>query len=268
MCRRLVVSLVSLAVLTSACTVDGGSVNQWDVNVFPLDVEWELGEQMAAQLAPTLTVVDDEAVQSYVQDLGDELVVHTELADRPWVFTVIDDPTVNAFAIPGGRVYVHTGLIEAVETEEQLLGVLAHEISHGEARHATERLTTEYGISLVAAALLGDDAGLVEQLAADVLRTGAAAQFSRDDEREADRLGLVTLGETGTDPEAMASFFRVLLAEQTRRPNAVEQFFATHPLTEDRVDDVLDRAPAIEQLGERQADPARLRAVQELLQVR
>lgn len=261
MLRRLLV-VIALVAVTASCTVDGDSVNQWDINVIPVDAEWRLGDQMAAQLAPTLTVVADDEVQAYVQELGDELVAHTELADRPWVFTVIDDPTVNAFAIPGGRVYVHRGLLEAIETEEQLLGVLAHEISHGEARHATERLTTDYGISLVAAVLLGDDAGLLEQLATQVLATGAAARFSRDDEREADRLGLVTLGEAGTDPEAMASFFRVLLAEQGRRPNSVEQFFATHPLTEDRVDDVLGRVDDIERVGQRPTDPSRLQAVQ------
>ncbi|MDH3706018.1 MAG: M48 family metallopeptidase [Acidimicrobiia bacterium] len=262
MIHRYVVALSSLALLASACTVDGDSVNQWDVNVFPLDVEWQLGEQMAAQLAPSLTVVDDEAVQAYVQDRGDELVAHTELAERPWVFTVIDDPTVNAFALPGGRIYVHSGLLQAIETEEQLLGVLAHEISHVEARHSTERLTTEYGISLVGAALLGDDAGLLEQLATQVLTAGATAKFSRDDEREADRLGLVTLGEAGEAPESMASFFRVLLAEQQRRPSSVEQFFATHPLTEDRVDDVLERSAGVERVGERRAEPGLLEAVQ------
>ncbi|MGI9600430.1 MAG: M48 family metallopeptidase [Acidimicrobiales bacterium] len=266
---RSTLSLLALmALVASACTVDGDSVNQWDLNVFPLAVEWQLGDQVAAELAPTVQPVDDDEVQRYVQELGDELVAHTELADRRWIFTVIDDPTVNAFAIPGGRIYVHSGLIRAVSTEQELLGVLAHEISHGEARHATEQLTKTYGVATAVALVLGEEPGLVERLAADLVSAGVSAKFSRDDEREADRLGLVTLGEAGHPPESMADFFAVLLAEQSRRPSSVEQFFATHPLTEDRVADVHRLAPDIEVSSARSIDPERLVAVQARLGLR
>lgn len=258
---RTIAVLLAVALAGAGCTVDSESVNQWDVNLFPLEAEWRLGDQLAAELAPTIEVVDDPVIADYVQALGDELVAHTELAEREWNFTVIEEDSVNAFAIPGGRIYVHTGLLEAVETEEQLLGVLAHEVSHGEARHGTERLTTTYGVALVAALVLGDDTGLIERIAAEIAAAGVFATFSRSDEREADRLGLVTLGEAGHDPEAMASFFGLLLAERTRRPTAVEQFFNSHPLTEDRIDDVVDRADEIEVAAGREIDPQDLAAV-------
>ncbi len=257
--------MVAVVLSATACTVEQQSVNRFDFNLFPEAVEWQLGDQLAAELADSVVVVDDEAVQTYIQGLGEELVAHTDLADRPWVFTVIEDPSVNAFAIPGGRVYVHSGLLEAVVSEHELMGVLAHEVAHGEARHATEQLSETYGLVLAGSLVLGQDPGLVEQIAAEIVAAGVTAKFSRDDEREADRLGLVTLAEAGVPPASMAEFFELLLARQDRRPSSVEQFFGTHPLTADRVADVRTRSADITVGERRPEDPAMLARIQQRL---
>ena len=116
--------------------------------------------------------------------------------------------------------------------------MIAHEVAHGVARHGTERLTTAYGLNLGAGLLLGQDPGAAEQIAAQLVGGGAIAKFSRDDEREADRLGVRYMARAGYNPEGMATMFRKLVADRQRRPGAVEQFFSTHPLTEERIADV------------------------------
>src|SRR5690606_1570900 len=115
----------------------------------------------------------------------------------PWRFHVVQDDAINAFNIPGGVVYVNTGLIARAGSASELAVVLAHEISHGIARHGTERLTTQYGISIVAGLVLGQDPGLVEQIAAQIVATGAIARYSRGAEREADDLGVRYMAGAG-----------------------------------------------------------------------
>src|SRR6185503_13387117 len=101
-----------------------------------------------------------------------------------WEFHIVSDPEINAFNVPGGHVYVNTGLIMAADNTAELAGVMAHEISHGVARHGTERITKAYGLNLGLGQLLGQNPSLVKQLAAQIAAGGAVAKFSRDDERE------------------------------------------------------------------------------------
>ena len=225
--------------LVGACG-DGSGSGARDINLFSVDAEWELGEELRAEVARQAVVVDDPVVDGLVDEIGMDMVAQTELADRGWTFTVVQDPTVNAFAVPGGHVFVHTGLLQAVANEAELAGVLAHEVAHIEARHSTEMLTRAYGIDFVLS-LLGDEQGRLEQIAEDLATDGAVAKFSRDAEREADTLGVAHLAAAGYPPEGIAGFFEVLLEQRERQPTALDQFFATHPLTEER----LERARAL-----------------------
>ncbi|MDX1546960.1 MAG: M48 family metallopeptidase, partial [Rhodothermales bacterium] len=195
------------ALLFGRCTCSSDSVNRGDLNVVPLGQEWQMGEQLAAEIARTQPLVDDPVLQEYVARLGAQLVEQTEMADRPWQFHVVADPSLNAFAIPGGHVYVNTGLIVAAESPAELAGVMAHEVAHGVARHGTERMTKVYGLSVVGSLVLGEDPGLLEQIAAQIIGSGAVARFSRKDETEADALGLDYLYEAGYPPEAMGTMF-------------------------------------------------------------
>lgn len=239
--RALFVVVFAL-LLTPGCTCDADSVNRGDINLVPLDEEWAMGDQLAGRLAQRLTFVEDPAVQQYVEQMGQQIVAQTELSGREWTFRVVADPSLNAFVTPGGHVYVHAGLIAAADTPAQLASVMAHEVAHGIARHSTEQMTQAYGIDAVAGLFLDGESGALQQALTEFARSGAIAKFSRDDEREADELGQQYMAEVGYAPSAMPAMFEKLQAARAERPNAVEQFFSSHPLTEERVQAARQRA--------------------------
>jgi predicted Zn-dependent protease len=199
---------------------------------------------------------DDPELRAYVNSLGQLLARTSELPNLDWHFTILDSSIVNAFALPGGYVYVTRGLLALADNEAELAGVLAHEIGHVTARHSAER----YGQSVLGtAAALG--VGLLLGSEAAAQATSSAAQlavlgYSRDQEFEADTLGVRYLARTGHDPNAMATFLRRLLghsryeAELAGRPEAADAFdiTQTHPRTADRVQ------RAIQQAGGRNVD--------------
>lgn len=231
----------------TGCITTG--VNSGDFNLVSLDEEWQLGQQLERDIAQQVQLVNDATLTGYVSRIGQQIVAQTELRGQPWRFYVVDDPTINAFNVPGGIVYVHTGLIAAADNTAELAGVLAHEIAHGVSRHGTERLTKTYGLSLGAGLLLGQDPGLASQIATQIIGGGAIAKFSRDDEREADRLGVRYMARAGYNPEGMATMFETLLSDRQRRPSSVEQFFSTHPLSEERIVNVRREAQKVSTRG-------------------
>jgi predicted Zn-dependent protease len=208
------------------------------LNLVSVEEEWEMGRQLERDVAQQVDVLNDATLTNYVNRIGQRIVAQTGLSGRPWRFHVVNDDAINAFNVPGGLVYVNTGLIAAADNTAELAGVIAHEVAHGAARHGTERMTQAYGLNVAAAMLLGQEPGLGAQIATQIAGGGAIAKFSRDDEREADRLGVRYMARAGYNPEGMATMFQKLMADRQRRPGAVEQFFSTHPLTEDRVADV------------------------------
>lgn len=224
--RTLPVIAIVLLLTVSGCT-----------NLISLEDEWRMGRQIETELNQQLPIVHDRAIQQRIERIGQRIVAQTSMADLPWSFHVVADDAINAFNTPGGNVYVHTGLINAVSDESELAGVMAHEVAHGVARHATQQMSKAYGINVGASILLGGNPGMIEQLAAQVAAGGVMARFSRDDEREADRLGVRYLAAAGYDPYGLARFFEKLLEQERRRPGALAQFFSTHPLTEERVEE-------------------------------
>jgi predicted Zn-dependent protease len=192
---------------------------------------------------------EDAALQSYVESIGNLLVQTSELPEQGFTFTVLDTPMANAFALPGGYVYVTRGVLTLAENEAQLAGVLAHEIGHVTARHSAER----YGSSLLATiatvglGIIGG--GEVAQLSGSVAQL-ALSSFSRDQEYEADLLGIRYLTRAGYDPAAMAGFLENLQAEARLQaalrddPEAAERFslLQTHPRTRDRVERAMAEA--------------------------
>ena len=214
--RAACLSFLLALVLAPGCTCSG--VNRGDVNLVSLDDEWALGDQLAAEVDAQTAPLADAEVQRLVDTMGQALAAETELADRPWTFTVLDDPAVNAFAVPGGHVYVNAGTVAAAETPSELASVVAHEVAHGVARHGTERMVKAHGLALVAGLVLGEDPGVVRQIVAQLVGQSALARFSRTDEREADALGLEYLAAAGYDPAGMAAMFETLLALRQRAP--------------------------------------------------
>lgn len=212
----------------------GGS----DFNVVSLEEEWKLGAQLAADIERQMSINHDTQANAYVNEVGRRLVAQSgsELAKLPWNFHIVNDPAVNAFNIPGGHVYVTTGLIAAADNAAELTGVIAHETVHGLSRHGTEQLSKAYGLNIIASLLLGGgSAPQYQQILAQIVGTGALASFSRDAEREADRVGTRLMYDIGYDPRGMATMFQKLIAQRKAAPGSVEKFFSTHPLTENRI---------------------------------
>ncbi|HEX7151299.1 MAG TPA: M48 family metallopeptidase [Thermoanaerobaculia bacterium] len=235
------VALLSLG--TFGCGGSGGNFN-----LISIEEEWQLGQQLSQDIARQVRINNDPALNNYVTQLGRRIVARTPMANMPWQFHVVDDPAINAFAIPGGHVYVNTGLIANSGTASELAGVMAHEISHVIARHSTEQMSRQYGLSIVAGLVLGQNPGALSEIAAQIVAGGALARFSREAEREADELGIRFMAEAGYNPMGMAAMFRTLMAQQQRSPSSVEQFFSTHPTTDERVRDAEKRA---QQIGNR-----------------
>lgn len=219
------------------------------LNLVSVDEEWQIGQELERDINSQVRLVNDATLTNYVNQMGQRIVRQTPLADRPWRFYVIQDNSVNAFNAPGGLIYVHTGLIARAENTAELAGVIAHEVAHGAARHGTQRLTQVYGLNIAAAVLLGSDPGLVSQIAAQLVGGGAIASFSRGQEREADRLGVRYMANAGYNPDGMVSLLEKLIEERQRQPGAVQQFFSTHPLTEERIENVRRDARGISRSG-------------------
>ena len=228
--------LVLAAFTAAACASSG--VNKGDFNLVSYQEEWQLGAQLEQDIARQLPLVSDATLVNYVSLIGQRLVNQTELAQAPWEFHVVSDPQINAFNIPGGHVYVNTGLICANDNVAELAGVMAHEISHGVSRHATEQLSKAYGANIVLGLALGGNPPIYQQLLAQIVAGGTFAKFSRDAEREADQLGVLYLYNAGYDPVGMVTMFQELISRRKSRPGSVEVFFASHPLTEDRIESV------------------------------
>jgi predicted Zn-dependent protease len=206
-----------------------------------LDQEWQLGDQMAAQVAQQVHFVNDPVASSYVRAVGERIHAQTPLANRPFDFHIIDDPEINAFSIPGGHVYVNRGLIGAANKADELAAVLAHEESHIVARHVIKQAEQQETIGAIGSILLGQNPSVLQQLVGQVLAGGAMARFSRSDEKEADDLGLRFMTSAGYNPRGMLDMFQTLQAQEKSHPDRVSRFFLDHPLTQDRINDVSGR---------------------------
>ena len=259
-------SLLAVALVTSlalACGSGGGGAGNF--NLISIEEEWQLGQQISQDVARQVRFNNDPAVNEYVRSMGQRIVAQAPdpFNRLPWEFHVVDDPSINAFAIPGGHVYVNTGLIAAAENASQLAGVMAHEISHVTARHTTESISRQYGLSILAGLVLGQNPGTVSQIAAQIIAGGAIARFSREDEREADELGIQAMYRAGYDPRGMAAMFRTLLAQQRSSPGRVEQFFSTHPTTEERIRDSERRASELAQRADLVTDEPQFQQIRQ-----
>lgn len=197
--------------------------------------ELELGRQYSAEINRQLPIVEDAAVNRYINLLGNQIASHGS-RKIGYTFYVVNTDQVNAFALPGGYVYINRGLIEQTSNLSELAGVLAHEIAHVEERHSVEQIERVQRANLggaLASILLGG--GGLAQAGINIVGTAILAGHSREAEREADEVAITLLVNSGIDPNGLVTFFKKLLDERQRRPSAFEQWFSTHPLTEERI---------------------------------
>lgn len=228
-------STLLVVVLSLAAFAGTQNVGEAALNLVPVDQEWAMRDELVAQVAQEKQLVNDRAALDYLNTVGRRIAAQTPLGNRRWDFYIVRDSAVNAFNLPGGLIFVNSGLIAEAESLDQLAGVIAHEIGHGAARHGTQLMTRAYGYNLIAALALGRNPSQGKQIAAQLLGTGILTTYSRSAEREADRLGVGYTYRAGYDPEGMEDFFGKLGSLRQRRPSKVEQFFSSHPLTEERV---------------------------------
>lgn len=207
-----------------------------NLNFTSLEKEIALGRQLAAEVERQVKLVDNPIINEFVNRVGQNLVRNSD-AQVPFTFKVIEDDTINAFALPGGFVFVNTGVILSADDEAELAGVMAHEIAHVTARHGTENQTKGQIINLATIPLvfLGGMAGYGIRQAAGFAIPMQFMKFSRGAEEEADYLGIQYAYKTGYDPGAAVSFFQKVQARETAKPGTISSLFMSHPPTEDRI---------------------------------
>jgi predicted Zn-dependent protease len=209
------------------------------ISLISVSEEIELGRQTQKQVKAKVPVVADREVSSYVESIGKRLAARAGGPRYPYGFSVANYREINAFALPGGPVWVHRGTIAAARNEAQLAGVLAHEIAHIAQRHAADQLTkglVANGLLGLLGAVLGNDrSARTAQIAAQALAGGYMLKFSRDDEREADRVGAGIMRRAGWDAREMIAFMDILRQQQGRDPSSVEVFLSSHPRPSERV---------------------------------
>ena len=246
-------SLLGAALVLGACSANPATGKQSFTAFMSPEKEIQVGSEEHPKIVKSMGgEFGDRALAAYVRDLGLKLAKTSEKPDLPWTFTVLNDTQVNAFALPGGYVYVTRGLLALASDEAELAGVLSHEIGHVTARHTAQRysstMAANIGVQLLGvlsqAAGLGSTGGQLASIGANV----ALKSYSREQELESDMLGVRYMGHVGYDPEALVSFFDKLRAHQRieaklkgldEKTAEQSNIFATHPRTADRIDQAI-----------------------------
>jgi predicted Zn-dependent protease len=215
--------------------------------------EQKLGETFIRQLRRQLEVIDDAQINNYINALGHRLASYSNNPEQAFQFLVIKAPSINAFAVPGGFIGVHSGLILKTRSESELASVLAHEIAHVTQRHiartiqASQRLSFPAMAALIVAGIIAGVAGAPQVGQAAITAAMAAnvqmqINFTRTHEKEADRIGMQTLANAGFDPRDMPKFFDRLQAAMRYYDSGIPDFLRTHPVTTERIAEAQDRA--------------------------
>jgi predicted Zn-dependent protease len=210
------------------------------LSLISVNDEIAIGRQAQQQIRREIPRVTDRTVTQYLATIGRRIASKAGGPSYPYSFSVANYKEINAFALPGGPIWIHRGAIEAARNESQLAGVLAHEVAHVARRHAADQITKRLmadGLLGLLGAVLGNDSGgaRTAQLAARVLAGGYMLKFSRDDEREADQVGVQIVRRAGWDPRGMIEFMETLRREQGRDARTVEVFLSSHPAPDERV---------------------------------
>ena len=204
--------------------------------------EVQLGQQESAQIQQQLPLVQDAVINQYVNALGNQIASHTSRADLQWQFYVVNTDVVNAFALPGGIIYVNRGVLERADRMDELAGVMGHEIEHVVRRHSVKQMEQMQGANVgvaLACTLTNICSNQAAATAINVGGTAIFAKFSRTDEVQADEGGFHNVMSAGISPNGMLTFFQKLLAEEQQSNNSnVNSWFADHPGTQDRIADI------------------------------
>jgi predicted Zn-dependent protease len=238
MVRLLVVAIASTAAITLISVAD----------------EITLGREAQKQVRASTPQIHGTTA-SYVASIGRQLAAKAGGPKYPYSFSVANYRDLNAFALPGGPVWVNRGVLQAARSESQVAGVLAHEIAHVARRHAAQQISKGMianGLLGLLGAVLGNVGGArTAQTGAQVIAGGYLMKFSRDDERDADRAGIEILRRAGWDPRGLLEFMEILRAQAGRDPGSVEVFLSTHPSPSERVQQLRSQLARVKAGGRR-----------------
>lgn len=244
---------LTAASLTMACsTTTSGALHKGEEVaasvLVPVEQEKELGVQFEAELDKELKYHTNPEVQDYIQKLGQKIVKVAQ-KDAPKIsfrFVVVDDDkTINAFAIPGGKIFVYSGLLKEATSEAEVAGVLGHEVAHVTERHIAERLVKINGVEMITKMALGQDPGAVSALVAQAITQGYLLKFGRDQESQSDTVGYRYMIAAGYHPQGMVDFFRKL-AKQGEGITIIQ----SHPNPSDRADVIAAKIKTAKNLPE------------------
>src|SRR5262245_4796465 len=206
------------------------------------DAERELGMEFDRALQEAVTLIQDPVVVGFLNDLGQALVSQIEPQPFVYRFRVVEDPRLNAFAVPGGYVYFHTGTILAAASIDELAGVMGHEIAHVKAHHYA-KMRQQSAIPDLATQIIGLSAAIAAKepgllMVAQGINVSMQLRYSREAEAEADHLGAIWMSRAGFEPTGIVRFFQRILEEQHRTPDQIPPYLYSHPAVEERIDAV------------------------------
>jgi predicted Zn-dependent protease len=200
--------------------------------------EVQLGAEQAQQVNAQLPIIQDPTINRYLNAVGDSLAKLTSRSDLEWHFAMVNTNEFNAFALPGGYIYVNRGVAERSDRLDQFASVIAHEIGHVVLRHSVKQMEQMQGANVgvtIACVLTSVCNSGLGQTGIQVAGSAIFAKFSREDEAQADAAGVEEMVRAGINPNGMPEMFEKLLAERQAQPGALDAWFADHPLEEDRI---------------------------------
>lgn len=204
-----------------------------DFNLVSVDEEKQMSTQMAAEVSKKMTIVTGTEMNQRVSSIGRRLAGQLPSQQFNYEFFVVQDNTPNAFTIPGGKIYVHTGLLTFVSNDNELAGVIAHELGHAYERHPAKNISRQYGAQTIEQLILRDPQGQLKKSALDIAAGGLLLRYSRQDELEADSDGFKLLCRSGYNTNGLTNFLRKLLTLQKSGRSLT--ILSTHPDTAERV---------------------------------
>lgn len=236
--------LISGFVVLSSCGGDGPVL-------LSIENDKELGAQVSEQIAndSTFTILSEDdypEAYAYLNAMKEDILNSSEIQYKNefvWQLHIIDDDVLNAFATPGGYIYVYTGLIKYLDNADDLAGVMGHELAHADRRHSMKQLQRNYGVSLILSILLGQDPTVLQQITAQIAGTLTGLSFSRTAESEADEYSVKYLAETDYACNGAAAFFAKLIKQE--QTGSTPEFLSTHPSPDNRVEDINKEADKI-----------------------
>ncbi len=229
--KKLSVLIVFLLLVSCATTGPGGKRS---LILISTNEEISIGQKMAAQVESTEKLYPDQEVQAYVNGVGQRIAGVSDRKELPYHYQVLDSKEINAFATPGGYIYVYSGLLKILDDEAELAGVLAHETSHVVARHGVKRLQQVLGVQVVLSLALGSSSQISQDLASTSV--GIILQgYSRDNEYEADQYGTYYMDKAGYNPNGMKDLLEKLDKMSSKEPTFFEKLSASHPPTKERI---------------------------------